>query len=480
MLKKIAKAAGLTISFVAALMTVEGSVSMSTAEDKTPVDMIVHGRYVVTMDDAKGVIEGGGVAVKDGAIVAVGTNAEIAGAYSTDNEIAGDDRVLMPGLVNGHTHTAMTLFRGMADDLELMTWLTTYIFPMEGRYVDPEFIRIGSELACWEMIQSGTTSFVDMYFYPEEIAGVVDKCGLRAVITAPMIDYPSPGFEGWDDSFAAGVKFVEDWQGKNARITPGLAPHAPYTVSKEHLADVAKVARELGAPISIHVAEDKSELDTIEGKYQQTSIEELADVGMLDAQVIAAHVVWPSDSDMELVAGKSFAAIHNPTSNMKTGAGFSPVPKLLEAGVTVGLATDGAASNNNLNMWDEIHLAALIHKGVATDPTVLPAATALDLATRMGAKAAGLEGVTGALKPGLRADMIQVSVDSLRMQPLYDVVSQLVYVADQQDVVTTIVDGNVLMADGKVLTIDEADLRARVLEISARIRADVEKAKAAE
>ncbi len=476
MLKKIARAAGL----IAALMTAEGKIYMSAAGDKTPVDMIVHGRYVVTMDDARGVIEGGAVAVKDGAIVAVGTDAEIAGAYSSENEIAGEDRVLMPGLVNGHTHTAMTLFRGMADDLELMTWLTKYIFPMEGRYVDPEFIRVGSELACWEMIQSGTTSFVDMYFYPEVIAGVVEKCGMRAVITAPMIDYPSPGFKGWDDSFEAGVKFVEDWQGRNTRITPGLAPHAPYTVSKEHLADVAKVAKDLGAPISIHIAEDKSELDTISGKYQQTSIEELSDVGMLDAQVIAAHVVWPSDSDMKLVAGKSFAAIHNPTSNMKTGAGFSPVPKLLEAGVTVGLATDGAASNNDLNMWDEIHLAALIHKGVATDPTVLPAATALDLATRMGAKAAGLEGTTGMLKPGLRADMIQVSLESLRMQPLYDVVSQLVYVANQQDVVTSIVDGNVLMKDGKVLTIDEDALRARVLEISARIRADVEKTRAAQ
>jgi len=473
--KTMARVAGL----IAAFMTVEGSLFMSAASDKTPVDMIVHGRYVVTMDDEAGVIEGGAVAVKDGEIVAVGTDAEITGAYTSDQVIAGEGRVLMPGLVNAHTHTAMTLFRGMADDLELMTWLTKYIFPMEGRYVDPDFIKIGSELACWEMIQSGTTSFVDMYFYPEVIAGVVEKCGLRAVITAPMIDFPSPGFKGWDDSFNAGVKFVKDWQGKNARITPGLAPHAPYTVSKEHLADVAKVAKELGAPISIHIAEDKSELETIRGKYQQTSIEELSDVGMLDAQVIAAHVVWPSDSDMKLVAGKSFAAIHNPTSNMKTGAGFSPVPKLLEAGVTVGLATDGAASNNNLNMWDEIHLAALVHKGVATDPTVLPAATALDLATRMGAKAAGLEGVTGVLKPGLRADMIQVSIDSLRMQPLYDVVSQLVYVADQQDVVTTIVDGKALMQDGKVLTVDENALRDRVLEISSRIRADVEKTKAA-
>ncbi|MCJ9427726.1 amidohydrolase family protein [Kordiimonas sp. A6E486] len=458
-----------------ALVAAEGQQDMSVAGDRQPVDMIVGGRYVVTMDADKHVIEHGAVAVKDGVIVAVGPEAEIDAAYDAPERISDENRILMPGLINGHTHSAMVLFRGMADDLPLMTWLQKYIFPMEGRYVDPEFIRIGSTLACWEMIQGGTTSFVDMYFYPGVIAKVVEKCGLRAVITAPMIDYPSPGFKGWDDSFKAGVAFVKEWQGKDSRITPGLAPHAPYTVSKEHLAEVAKVAHELHAPVSIHIAEDKAELETVGDKYHETSIEELADVGLLNEQVIAAHVVWPSDSDMKKVAGTRFAAIHNPTSNMKTGAGFSPVPKLLKAGVTVGLATDGAASNNDLNMWDEIHLAALIHKGVAEDPTVMPAATALNLATRMGAKAAGLEGVTGALQVGLRADMIQVSTESLRMQPLYDVISQLVYVANQQDVVTTIVDGKVLMKDRKVLTIDEAKLRADVAAISAKIKADLKK-----
>ncbi|TNE62569.1 MAG: amidohydrolase [Alphaproteobacteria bacterium] len=466
-LKKLVKLAAMLAAFV----TLEGQMQMSAAKDAA--DLIVMGRYVVTMDAKGTVIENGAVAIKDGAILAVGPEDDIAAAYDAPETVPAEGRVLMPGFVNGHTHSAMVLFRGMADDLDLMTWLTKYIFPMEGRYVDPDFIRVGSTLACWEMIQGGTTSFVDMYFYPDVIAGVVEQCGLRAVISAPMIDYPSPGFKGWDDSFASGVDFVKRWQGKNGRITPALAPHAPYTVSKEHLAAVAKVAHELHAPISIHIAEDKAELKTIGDKYGITSVDLMQDTGLLDEQVIAAHVVWPTEGDMKKLAGTRVGAIHNPTSNMKTGAGIAPIPAMLKAGVTIGLGTDGAASNNDLDMWEEVRLAALLHKGVATDPTVMPAATALDLGTRMGAKAAGLEGVTGALEPGLRADMIQVSLDSLRLKPLYDVVSHLVYAANSRDVVTSIVDGKLLMKDGKVLTIDEAKLRADIEAVADKIRADL-------
>ncbi|NVJ97484.1 MAG: amidohydrolase family protein [Alphaproteobacteria bacterium] len=471
MFKKMKRAAAM----MAALIMIEGQVIMAGAEDKTHVDMIAHGRYVVTMDDARGVVEFGAVAVKDGAIVAVGTAAEITATYSADDILAGENRVLMPGMVNGHTHSAMVLFRGMADDLDLMTWLTKYIFPMEGRYVDPDFIAVGSELACWEMIRGGTTSFVDMYFYPDVIAGVVDKCGLRAVITAPMIDFPSPGFKGWEDSYAAGVKFVEDWQGKHPRITPGLAPHAPYTVSKEHLSQVAAKAKELGAPISIHIAEDQAEVKKIAAEQGMTSIELMAETGLLDVTTVAAHVVWPTDSDMKALAGAPVGAIHNPTSNLKTAAGIAPIPQMLEAGVKVGLGTDGAASNNDLDMWEEMRLAALLNKGKQNDPTVVPASAALKMATSGGAEAVGLGDVTGALKPGMKADMIQVSLDSLRLAPLYDVMSHLVYAAGSHDVVTTVVEGKVLMRDGKMLTIDEDALRARVEAVAEKIRADLAK-----
>lgn len=468
--KKMKKA----VAMVAALIAVEGQLFMSAAEDKMPADLIVDGRYVVTMDDTRGVIENGAVAVKGGEIIAVGTAEEIHASYQSTTVIEGQNRVLMPGMVNGHTHSAMVLFRGMADDLDLMTWLTKYIFPMEGRYVDPYFIKVGSELACWEMIRGGTTSFVDMYFYPEVIAGVVDRCGLRAVISAPMIDFPSPGFKGWEDSYAAGVQFVKDWKGKHGRITPALAPHAPYTVSKEHLADVTAMAKQLDVPISIHIAEDMAEVKTIADRYGSTSVELMLDVGMTDVTTVAAHVVWPTESDIATLANSKVGAIHNPTSNLKTAAGIAPIPAMLEAGVKVGLGTDGAASNNDLDMWEEMRLAALLNKGKLNDPTVVPASAALKMATAGGAEAVGLGDTTGTLKAGLRADMIQVSLDSLRLEPLYDVMSHLVYAAGSRDVVTTIVDGKVLMQERQVLTIDEAALREKIHAIADQIRADLE------
>lgn len=442
--------------------------------DKHTADMIVSGSYVVTMNDEQPLIKNGAVAVKGGEIIAVGPQEEIMSAYEAAKVVDGEGKALMPGFVNGHTHSAMVLFRGMADDLDLMTWLQNYIFPMEGRYVDEELIEAGTSLACYEMIQSGTTSFVDMYFYPDVIAKVVDKCGLRATISTPMIDFPSPGFKGWDDSYAAGVDFVKRWKGKHDRITPALAPHAPYTVSEEHLRTAFETARELDVPISIHVAEDQAETKTIADKYETTSVQLLAGLGMLEQTTIAAHVVWPNDKDIELLAGSKVGAIHNPTSNMKTGAGVAPVPALLEAGVHVGLGTDGAASNNDLDMWEEMRLAALIHKGVASDPTVMPAATALKMATRGGAIAVGME-ETGALQVGLKADMIQVSLDSARLTPLYDVVSQLVYAANSSDVVTSIVNGKLLMQDRKVLTLDEVAIKQAVEKIAVKIRADLAK-----
>ena len=231
--------------------------------DKLDADLIVSGAYIVTMNDAKDVLEHSAVAVKDGVIVALGSEADILAKYSAAEVISGENRAVMPGFVNGHTHSSMVLFRGMADDLALMEWLQNYIFPMEGRYVDEALIEAGTSLACYEMIESGTTSFVDMYFYPDVIASVVEKCGLRATISTPMIDFPSPGFKGWDDSFAGGVDFVKRWKGKHARITPALAPHAPYTVSPEHLAEAFAAAKELDVPVSIHVAEDRAEIKTL-------------------------------------------------------------------------------------------------------------------------------------------------------------------------------------------------------------------------
>lgn len=433
-------------------------------------DLIVYGDHVLTMDPDNPEIRDGAVVVDEGKIVAVGSRADIDRQYVAAQSIDGSGRVLMPGLVNGHTHSAMTLFRGMVDDLDLMTWLNDYVFPMEGRFVDPAFIRAGSELACWEMIRGGTTTFVDMYFYPDEIAEVVQRCGLRAIIAAPHIDYPSPGFSGWDDSFAAAEDFVRRWQGKEPRITPAFAPHAPYTVAPEHLRATVEKAEALGAPISMHLAEAPAESEFIAERYDTTPVQHVAGLGMFRLPFIAAHMVQPNEADIALTAKAGVGAIHNPTSNMKLGAGISPVPAMLAAGVNVGLGTDGAASNNDLDLWEEIRLAALLHKVEAGDPTELPAGQALAMATRLGAAAIHLGDEVGQLKVGMQADMIQVAVDKTRHQPLYDISSHLVYVLDSTDVQTTIVAGEVLMRDRKVLTIDEKALRKAVEERSADIR----------
>ena len=434
-------------------------------------DLIVYGDHVITMVEGEGVIEDGAVVVRDGAIVAVGPRDAIDREYIGARSIPGGNRVLMPGLVNGHTHTSMTLFRGMVDDLDLMTWLNQYVFPMEGRFVTPEFVRVGTELACWEMIRGGTTSFVDMYFYPDEIAGVVDRCGLRAVVASPHIDYPSPGFSGWDDSFAAAIDFVTRWQGRHPRITPAFAPHAPYTVAPQHLQATVEKAAELDAVISMHLAEAPAETAYIAENFRKSPVRHASDLGLYRQQLIAAHMVQLDPNDIALTAEAGVGAVHNPTSNMKLGAGVSPVPAMLAAGVNVGLGTDGAASNNDLDLWEEIRMAALLHKVNSGDPTALPAGDALAMATRLGAKAARLGDRVGQLKPGLRADLIQVELNKTHQLPLYDVVSHLVYVTDSSDVVTTIVDGEVLMENRKVLTIDEAALRRKVQARSDEIRA---------
>ncbi len=439
--------------------------------ERMPVSLIVRGEYVLTMEADQPVLADGAVAIVDDRILRVASWEDINARFHAEQVLPGDGRIVMPGLINGHTHTSMTLFRGMVDDLDLMTWLNQYVFPMEGRFVTPEFVRIGTELACWEMIKGGTTSFVDMYFYPDTIAGVVDRCGLRAIVAAPHIDFPSPGFKGWTDSFAAAIEFVEAWQGRHPRITPAFAPHAPYTVVPEHIEATAKMAAKLGAPVSMHIAEAPAETEFVFEKYETSPVKHVAGTGLFDQWLIGAHMIQLNNEDISLVASKGVGAVHNPTSNMKLGAGVAPVAAMIDAGVNVGLGTDGAASNNDLDMWEEIRLAALVHKLKAADPTAIPAPAALDMATRMGAKAIGLGDQVGQLAAGMQADLIQVDFTRLQHGPLYDVMSHLVYVLDSQDVRTTIVAGRVLMLEREVLTIDEAALRKDITRVRDDIRA---------
>jgi 5-methylthioadenosine/S-adenosylhomocysteine deaminase len=445
--------------------------SGARAQTKQEVDLLIGGEFVVTIDDARPVIRNGAVAVKDGRIVAVGTSVEIAAAYHAALTLPGEQRVLMPGLVNGHTHAAMVLFRGMADDLALSEWLTNFIFPAEGRFVDADFVRTGTQLACWEMMRGGTTTFVDMYFHPDVVAEVVEACGLRAIIASAAIDFPSVGFQGWEDSFAAAVAFVQRWKGRHPRITPAIGPHAPYTVAPAHLVEAVAAARQYDVPISIHVAETRTEIDDVSTRYGNRPVQHLDAIGFLESRIIAAHMVWPDAAEIAILAQRKVGVIHNPTSNLKLASGVSPVPQMLAAGVKVGLGTDGAASNNNLDMWQEIHLAALIHKAVALDPTILPAATVLRMATLGGAEAIGLGAHIGAITVGRQADLIQVRLNRPHMIPLYDVISHLVYAARADDVTTVVVDGKVVMLNGDVLTLDLRTIRTKARRIAREIAA---------
>ena len=447
----------------------------SAADDgRQTVDLIVAGDHVVTMDGAGTVIEDGAVAITENLIVAVGPAAEIDADYRGTERLDGTGRIVMPGLINGHSHAAMTLLRGVADDLALMDWLNNYIFPAEVEFVDAEFVRIGTELACWEMIRGGTTTFVDMYYYPDVIAEVVDRCGMRAYVSATVIDQRSPDAEDAADSLDKAARFAERWKGANSRITPIFGPHANYTLNAEQLAATRTAANDAGVPISIHMSESPFELQYSKDTYGMTTIELMESIGFLDGPTIGAHVVWPTDQEIPILAERNVGVIHNPTSNMKIASGIAPIAAMLDAGVRVGLGTDGAASNNDLDMWEEMRLASFLQKVEQMDPEVLSAPTVLTMATSGGAEAIGLGDQVGSLEVGMKADLIQVAFDDVHHVPTYDVISHLVFVSDEQDVATVIVDGRILMRDRDMLTIDTERVAAEARALATRIQAALE------
>lgn len=437
---------------------------------KQQVELVIKGEHIVSMDAEGTVYKDAAVAVDKGLIIAIGPASEILAAYQPASLLEGDNRVVMPGLVNGHSHAAMTLLRGIAEDMALLDWLTQYIFPAELAFVDAEFVRIGTELACWEMIRGGTTTFVDMYYYPDVIAEVVESCGMRALISATVIERPSPGAANAADSIIKGKAFINRWKGKNPRITPVFGPHANYTLDIEQLRAVREAAMYAGVGIAIHMSESLYEVDYSKTNYGKTSIDLFDSIGLLDLPTIGAHVVWPTDAEISILVERKVGVIHNPTSNMKTAAGISPVTKMLAAGVRVGLGTDGSASNNDLDMWEEMRLAALLQKVNRMDPEVMPANTILTMATRGGAEAIGLGSNIGSLEVGKRADIIQVSFDDVHFIPTYDVISHLVYVADEQDVTSVVIDGRILMKDRQMLTIDTARIKKEATELAGRIQ----------
>jgi len=460
----------LLLSLYACSADEKRNASPSPEDPRRQLDLIIEGDFVVTMDTDGKVYEDASVAIDQGVIVEIGDSDHIARKYRANETLSGNKRIVLPGLINGHSHAAMTLLRGVADDLALMDWLTNYIFPAEVEFVNPDFVRIGTELACWEMIRGGTTTFVDMYYYPDVIAEVVESCGMRALVSATVIDQRSPDAENAKDSIAKGLAFIERWKGRNDRITPIFGPHANYTLNADQLRATREAATKAGVGISIHMAESPFELEYSKKTFGMTSIELFESIGFLDGPTIGAHVVWPTNAEISILAERNVGVIHNPTSNMKIASGISPVVEMLRAGVRIGLGTDGAASNNDLDMWEEMRLAALLQKVDRMDPVVMSAKTILTMATRGGAEAIGLGDKIGSITPGKQADIIQVSFDDVHFIPTYDVISHLIYVADEQDVVSVTVAGRVLMKDREILSIDTERVRSEATKLGSRIR----------
>jgi 5-methylthioadenosine/S-adenosylhomocysteine deaminase len=433
------------------------------------VDLIIRGGTVVTMDGSSRVIDNGAVAIRRERIVAVASTREITAKYKAARTINAAGKVVMPGLINTHTHVPMVLFRGIADDLMLMEWLQKYIFPAEAKNVDEQFVRWGTRLGCLEMIRGGTTTFVDMYYFEDAIADETARAGMRAVLGETLIDFPAPDNKTWDAGMAYMEKFAARWKG-HALITPAIAPHAPYTVSTEHFKQAHAFSQKLGIPLVTHIEEDQAEVKTIQERYGATSVAYLERLGVLDARVIAAHVVWPTSDDIATLARRLVGVAHCPQSNMKLAAGAAPVPAMLKAGVAVGLGTDGAASNNDLSLWEEMDTAAKLHKLTSKDPTVINAREALEMATIRGARAIHQDKEIGSIEAGKRADVIVVGMRSEHQTPLYNVYSQLVYATKASDVETVIINGRIVMMNRRVLTIDDRSVRLKANEYRDRIR----------
>lgn len=416
-------------------------------------DLIVSGGTVLTMAGPN--IENGAVAIRAGEIVAVGPAADVLDRFSAAETIDARGGAILPGLVNAHTHAPMALYRGIADDRELMDWLQNYIFPAEARNVDAEFVRWGTLLAAAEMIRTGTTTFADMYYFESDIAAATKQAGLRAVLGETMIDFPAPDNKTWEEAVAYVRRFVAEWK-NDPLITPALAPHAPFTVSREHLLEVRRLASELGAPILIHVAETQDEVKQVTDAQGSSPVAYLESIGFLADDVVAAHTVHLTPEEISILARRRVGCVHNPESNMMLASGVAPVPDLLAAGVDVGLGTDGpAGSNNDLDMISEMGSAARLQKVMRRDPRALSARQALEIATIRGARALGLDDRIGTLEVGKRGDVIVIDLNDPGTQPVYSVESAIVYATDGANVTTTIVDGRVLMRERRLLTVDE-------------------------
>ncbi len=437
------------------------------------VDFLLVNALVLTMDDEMRQFANGAVAVRGDSITAVGEEADLRANYTAAQVIDCGGKVLMPGLVNAHTHVPMTLMRGLADDLRLDVWLQGYIWPVEREFVSPDFVRLGTKLACAEMIRSGVTSFADMYFFEEHVAAATAEVGMRAVCSQTVLKFPSPDAVSFEDSLAAARQFIQGWKG-HALIVPSVAPHAPYTCTPEILRATAALAAEFDVPLHTHLAETALEVENMRRENGMPVIPYVKKQGLFDAKVLAAHCVHIDEGEMRTLLHAGAGVAHNPSSNLKLASGFAQVQKMLDLGLHVGIGTDGPASNNDLDMFEEVRLAAFVAKAVSNDPTAVPAAQALAMATRLGAQALHIGPLAGSLEPGKRADLILVDLSPLHNSPRFrrdadNPYAQIVYAAKAADVTDVMVNGRWLMVNRELLTLNEAELTAAAQDYAHRM-----------
>ncbi|HKE55614.1 MAG TPA: amidohydrolase [Pyrinomonadaceae bacterium] len=449
------------LNFVTLVIMLAGFASndMAQSKRKQPADLLVLGGTIVTMDGTRRILDDGGIAVSGGRILAIGPRTEIASSYSSRQVLNAAGKLVVPGLINGHTHIPMVLFRGLADDLDLQDWLTKYIFPAEAKNVSEEFVRAGARLGLAEMIRGGTTTYCDMYYFEDAIAEETEKAGVRGVLGETVIDFPVADNKNNSEAMSYVEKFIKRWQGHQL-IVPAIAPHAPYTVSEEHLKAARAFSDRTGCPIVTHISETKREVEDSIKTKGASPVHYLERIGFLSDRLIAAHMVWPQDGELELLKQRGVGVVHNPQSNMKLAAGVAPVPKMMAIGILLGLGTDGAASNNDLNMWEEMDTVAKLHKVFSGDPKVISAQQAFELATISGARAIHLEKEIGSLEQGKRADLLVIERDALNQIPLYNIYSDLVYATKASDVQTVVINGRVIMRNRQLLTLNEAAIKA--------------------
>lgn len=433
------------------------------------VDTLIHARWVLPVDSAQSVLEHHSIAISQGKILEILPTDQARQTYSSKHELELNDQLLMPGLINTHGHAAMSLFRGLADDLALMTWLQEHIWPAEGAFVSPEFVRDGTRLAIAEMLKSGTTCFSDMYFYPDVAAETATELGMRAQICCPILDFPTPWAKDADEGIHKAIE-VHASQRHNALVTIAFGPHAPYTVSDEPLKKIASLHEELQIPVQMHVHETAFEVAEAE-KTGIRPIARLVKLGLLGPSFQAVHVTQVNDQDLELLAKNNVKVVHCPESNLKLASGFCPVDKLQKAGISVSLGTDGAASNNDLDLFGEMQTAAQLAKAVAGDAAAVPAYDAIRMATLGGAECLGIEKITGSLEAGKAADIIAIDMSRLETLPVFNPVSQLVYTRMADKVNHVWVNGKMLVRDGLLTQIDIEKLKQQARHWGEKIRA---------